>query len=159
MPREAQVAWVSTRRGAPAADFIAGHVHSSYVLHDMMRSLTAPLDELKTAHAVVLEAPSIVTQRFEHNMLALIGRITPQCPHLAVLVQPSLRRKSNKTLWVSRWNRLRGAPFRFRQTCSCKMGNAVPGCHLALLIGTATDIDTSPCRRGTDPERHSRSVS
>ena len=145
LPKDSKIAWVSTRRGEPAADQIAGHLHSSYLLHDMMRSLTAPLDELSTAHAVVLEAPSIVAQRFEHNMLNLIVRITPQCPHLAVIVQPSLRRKSNKTLWVSRWNRLRSTPFKFRQTCSCKMGNAAPGCHLALLVGTTMDIDMSPC--------------
>ena len=117
----------------------------SYVLHDVMRSLTAPLDELSTAHAVVLEASSIVTQRFEHDMLNLTSKVISQCPHLAVIVQPSLRRKSNKTLWVSRWNRLRSTPFKFRQTCSCKMGNAAPGCHLALLVGTTMDIDMSPC--------------
>ena len=105
LPKDSKSAWVSTRRGKPAADQIAGHLHSSYLLHDMMRSLTAPLDELFTAHAVVLEAPSIVAQRFEHNMLNLIGRVIPQCPHRAVIVQPSLRRKSNKTLWMSRWNR------------------------------------------------------
>ena len=56
-----------------------------------------------------------------------------------------IRRKSNKTLWVSRWNRLRDAPFRFHQTCSCRVGNAVPGCHLALLIGTTMTDIMSPC--------------
>ena len=145
LPRNSKVAWISTRRGGPAADYLAGHLHSSYVLHDMMRSVTAPLDELSTAHAVVLEAPSIAMQRFEHDMLNLTNKITSQCPNLAVIVQPSLRRKSNKTLWVSRWNRLHKAPFKFQQTCSCKLGNAVPGCHMALLIGTTKGIDMSPC--------------
>ena len=58
----ARTAWISTRRGGPAADSMAGNVIGRYVLHDMMRSLTAPLDELSSAHAVVLEAPPIVTQ-------------------------------------------------------------------------------------------------
>ena len=97
LPKDSKVAWISTRRGGPAADRIAGHVHSSYVLHDMMRSVKAPLDELQTAHAVVLEAPSNVAHRFEHDMLNLTKKITSQCPNLAVIVQPSLRRKSNKT--------------------------------------------------------------
>ena len=140
LPRDSKIAWVSTRRGSPAADQIAGHLHSRHVLHDLIRSMTAPLDELSSAQAVVLEAPSIVTPRFENDMLNLISRVTAQCPCVAIIVQPSLRRKSNKTLWVSRWNRLREAPFRFRQTCSCKMGNAAPGCHLTLLIGTTSDL-------------------
>ena len=145
LPKDSKVAWISTRRGSPAAEHIAGHLHSNYLLHDMMRSVTAPLDELSTAHAVVLEAPSIAMQRFEHDMLNLINKITSQCPNLAVIVQPSLRRKSNKTLWISRWNRLHKAPFKFQQTCSCKVGDAVPGCHMALLIGTTKDINMSPC--------------
>ena len=92
-----------------------------------MAHMTAPLDELSTAHAVVLEAPPIVTARFEHDMLSLVSKIVAQGPEVAIIVQPSLRRKSNKTLWVHRWKRLVHAPFKFRQTCSCKTGNAVPG--------------------------------
>ena len=110
-----------------------------------MRSLTAPLDELSTAHAVVLEAPSIVTHKFEHDMLNFTQKILSQCPALAIIVQPSLRRKSNKSLWVHRWNRLHNAPFKFRQTCSCQTGNAVPGCHLTCMIGSTRDLQLSPC--------------
>ena len=142
---EARVAWISTRRGGPAADAIAGNVLHRYVLHDMMRSLTAPLDELSSAHAVVLEAPPIVAPRFEHDMLEFVRKAMHQCPTLAIIVQPSLRRKSNKSLWVHRWNRLHNVPFRFRQTCSCKTGNVVPGCHLTCLIGSTKEIDMSPC--------------
>ena len=143
---EARVAWISTRRGSPAADAIAGNISARYTLHDMMRSLKAPLDELSSAHAVVLEAPPIVTQRFEHDMLNFVRKVMSQCPNLAIIVQPSLRRKSNKALWVHRWNRLHNAPFRFRQTCSCKTGNVVPGCHLTCLVGTTREeIQMSPC--------------
>ena len=141
----ARVAWISTRRGSPAADSIAGNISGRYVLHDMMRSLTAPLAELSSAHAVVLEAPPIVTQRFEHDMLDLVRKATAQCPVVAIIVQPSLRRKSNKTLWVHRWNLLHDSPFKFWQTCSCKMGNAVPGCHLTCFIGTTQTVTMSPC--------------
>ena len=110
-----------------------------------MANMTAPLDELSTAHLVVLEAPPNVAARFEHDMLSLVSRIMAQGPEVAVMVQPSLRRKSNKTLWVHRWNRLTRAPFKLRQTCSCKASNNVPGCHLTCLIGATTAIDMSPC--------------
>ena len=116
-----------------------------YVPHVMMARMTAPLDELSTAHAVVLEAPPITAVRFEHDMLNLVARIQAQGPAVAIIVQPSLRRKSNKTLWVHRWNRLEHVPFKFRQTCSCKTGNAVPGCHLTCLIGASKEIDVSAC--------------
>ena len=141
----ARIAWISTRRGGPAADTIAGNVIGRYVLHDMMRSATAPLDELSSAHAVLLEAPPIVTPRFEHDMLDLVAKVLNQCPRVAIIVQPSLRRKSNKTLWVQRWNKLQCAPFKFRQNCSCQLGNAVPGCHLTLFIGTSQGVPMSPC--------------
>ena len=93
-----RVAWISTRRGEPAADNISANVIGRYVLHDMMAHMTAPLDELSTAHAVVLEAPPIVTARFEHDMLSLVSKIMAQGPAVAIIVQPSLRRKSNETL-------------------------------------------------------------
>ena len=141
----ARVAWISTRRGEPAADSIAANVIGRFVLHDMMANMTAPLDELSTAHLVVLEAPPNGAARFEHDMLSLVSRIMAQGPEVAVMVQPSLRRKSNKTLWVHRWNRLTSAPFKFRQTRSCKASNNVPGCHLTCLIGATTAIDMSPC--------------
>ena len=67
--------WISTRRGEPAANSIAANIIGRYVLHGMMAQMTAPLDELSTAHAVVLEAPPITTARFEHDMLNLVARI------------------------------------------------------------------------------------
>ena len=146
LPAGLRVAWISTRRGEPAADAIAGCVIGRYVLHDMLTNMKAPLDELSTAHAVVLEAPSIVTARFEHDMLTLVQKIRSIGPEVAIIVQPSLRRRSNKTLWVHRWNRLHNVPFKFCQTCSCKLGNRVPGCHLTCLVGATTDdIPMSPC--------------
>ena len=94
---------------------------------------------------MVLEAPPIVTQRFEHDMLGLVLKVLNQCPSVAIIVQPSLRRKSNKTLWVQRWNKLHNSPFKFRQTCSCQLGDGVPGCHLTLFVGSSQNIELSPC--------------
>ena len=51
-----------------------------------MANMTAPLDELSTAHLVVLEAPPNVAARFEHDMLSLVSRIMAQGPEVAVMV-------------------------------------------------------------------------
>ena len=66
-------------------------------------------------------------------------------PETLVIVQPSMRRRSNKTLWVHRWNQLHQSPFKFYQTCSCQTGNAVPGCHLTCYVGASKSITLSPC--------------
>ena len=140
-----RIAWISTRRGEPAADIISANIIGRYVLHSMMAQMTAPLDELSTAHIVVLEVPPTAAARFEHDLLRLVARIRAQGPEVAVIVQPSLRKKSNKTLWIHRWNRLSHVPFKFYQTCSCKVGNAVPGCHLTCLVGATKTTNMSPC--------------
>jgi len=110
-----------------------------------MSQTTAPLQELSTAQLVVIEAPPITVPRFEHDFLAMIQKIRTLGPEVAVIVQPSVRRKSNKTLWVLKWNNLHHAPFRFYQTCSCQTGNTVKGCHLTCLVGTSSNVRCSPC--------------
>eukprot|EP00974_Lingulodinium_polyedra_P088105 8543608-Lingulodinium_polyedra.AAC.1 len=111
----------------------------------MLANVTAPLHELSSAHAVVLEAPPIVTPRFEHDLLHLVTRIRAVGPEVAVIVQPSMRKRPNKTLWVTKWNLLPHAPFKFHQTRSCKTGNSVPGCHFTCLVGASRAIHLDPC--------------
>ena len=87
----------------------------------------APMHEFSEAQAVFIEAPAITKARYEHEMLDLVTKLHNQQKEVVLIVQPSLRRKSNRTLWVQKWNTLRQAPFKFKQTCSCKTGNAVKG--------------------------------
>ena len=101
-----------------------------YILHDMLASVTAPLHELSTAHVIVLEVPPVCSYRFEHDLLGLVQKLLAFGAIVLVVVQPSLRRKSNKALWITKWNFLQHAPFKFAQTCSCKTGNTVDCCHL-----------------------------
>ena len=68
----ARIALICTRRALPAADTFAGNLLSKHVLHDMLASVTAPMHELSTAHIVALEIPTIVTQKFEHQLLVLV---------------------------------------------------------------------------------------
>ena len=89
--------------------------------------MKAPLQELTAADLVVLEVPPITEQNFECNLLNLTYKIRNLGPEVLIVVQPSLRRKSNKSIWVHRWNQMPHAPFKFTQTCSCKTGNTIPG--------------------------------
>jgi len=71
-PVEARVAWISTRRATAAADGIASNLAGRYVLHDVMGHGEAPLQELSTAHLVMIEAPPIVAPRFDHDFLTMV---------------------------------------------------------------------------------------
>ena len=137
--------WISTRRAHAAADRLAGHVLGPYLLHDCMADVKAPLQELSQAQAVVLEVPPVCRPKFEHDLLNLVHKILNITSTLVVLVQPSVRRKSNKALWLQRWNNMSGVPFRFYQTCSCKTGNTVPGCRLTCYVGCSRSLYLFPC--------------
>ena len=110
-----------------------------------MRSVTAPLTELSAADAVMLEAPPVAEGKYERNMLAFISRMLTQCPNVTIIVQPSLRRKSEKATWIQKWNLLQHEPFKFHQTCSCKLGNATPNCHSRYMIGSTMDFTYGAC--------------
>ena len=145
MPNAARIALVSTRRAQPAADHLAGSVCAKYILHDMLSSVTAPMHELSSAHLIALEIPPVVTVRFEHDLLNFVQKLLALNVHVLAVVQPSLRRRTNKTLWVHKWNQLPHVPFKFFQTCSCKTGNGVPGCHLTYYVGGSVTLKTEAC--------------
>ena len=145
LPRDLRVAWISTRRGTPAADTIASNVLDRYVLHDVIGKVTAPFHEFSTAHVAMLEVPPSVAPLYEHKLLDTISRLHAAGPEVAVIVQPSLRRRSDKSLWVHKWNYLRKAPFRFYRTCSCQLGNNVKGCHFAIYVGATWRLPFGPC--------------
>ena len=60
------MSWISPRKSAAAGDSIAGNLLNSFVLHDMLATVKAPLHELSQAHLVLLEVPPVAAQRFEH---------------------------------------------------------------------------------------------
>ena len=80
-------------------------------------------------------------------MLEIVQRIRSKGagPEVLVVTQPSLRRKTNKALWISKWNLMSHIPFKFHQTCSCKTGNSVEGCHLTCYVGCSKAVDSGPC--------------
>ena len=130
IPSGARIGLVTTRRAQPTSDCLEGKVVAKYILYDMLSSVTAPLHELSSAHVVVLEIPPVVTARFEHDLLNFVNKLLALNLVVLAVVQPSLRRKTNRTLWVHKWNQLPQAPFKFSQSCSCKLGNPGRGCDL-----------------------------
>ena len=127
------------------ADSIAGNLVGRYLLHDIISSRDAPLHEFARAEIVVFEVPSITKPQFEHRMLEIVQKVRAIGPEVLIVIQPSLRRKSSKTLWVGKWNFLSHAPFKFHQTCSCKLSHLSPGCHLTCLVGCSTPLRVEAC--------------
>ena len=88
------------------------------VLHDMLASRMAPIHELSTTHLVASEVPPVATAKFEHDLLNFIQKLPALHVPVLVVVQPSLRRKTNKAFCVHKWNHMAQIPFKFYQTCS-----------------------------------------
>ena len=139
------MAWISTRRASGATDYVASHLSGSYLLHTMLRNVMLPLAELSQVHLVAMEIPAVAFAGFEHDLLKLVAKIQTVGPRQCVIVQPSLRKKTQRSLWVHRWNSMAQAPFRLHQTCSCKMGNPVPGCHFTYYVGADYAVLLEPC--------------
>ena len=118
---------------------------AKYVLHDMLYSRTAPVHELAGAHLAVLEISPVAPAKFEHDLLNFVQKLLALHVPVLVVVQPSLRRKTNKSLWVHKWNHLAQAPFKFYQTCSRRVGQQSPSCHLTYYVGSSRHIDVQAC--------------
>ena len=111
-----------------------------------MLHVKSSLPELRSASLVATELPANVESGYEQHVLSFAAKALQQCPRLLMVVQPSLRRRSNRSIWVSRWNQTRGfKPFEFIQTCSCRAGDGVPGCHVTTYVGTTENLQWELC--------------
>ena len=106
-----KVVWASTRRAVGAADSFAANTTARYLLSDVWKSVDAPLQEFSSAHIVALELPPVVQLGYEHSVLSIVQKMLAVGTQVLMIVQPSLRRKSNKALWVHKWNFLEHAPM------------------------------------------------
>ena len=140
-----RIVWVSTRRCFEAADVFAANLIGRYLLAEVIKDKDCPFHEMSTAHLVVIEAPPVAQPLFEHHLLGLVQKIRAMGPQVMLVVQPSVRRRSIRCLWAHKWNHLNMVPFKLYQTCSCKMGNNTPGCHLTCFVGCSTPLKTMAC--------------
>ena len=125
-------------------DILAGNITNRYILNDVLSQGAALFHEFAEADLVAFEVPPVTRPQFGHDMLDVVQRIRNSGPDVMVVVQPSLRRKT-KDLWISKWNMLSHTPFKFHQTCSCKTGNRVLGCHLTCFVGCSRAVMSEPC--------------
>ena len=94
------VACITTRRAAPVADQFEGKLCAYLVLAEALQSRHTPFAELAAADVVLLEVPPTTQRGFELQLLSVIRRLQALIADLLVVVQPSLRRTSNKASWV-----------------------------------------------------------
>ena len=141
-----RIVWISTRKFLDVADVLPDdRLLSRHLLHDVLH-LKSTLPELSQAWLVAAELPANVEGGFEQTAMAFAAKALKQCPRLVLIVQPSLRRHSNRSVWMSRWNRHCGqTPFGFSKTCSCRVGDGVPGCHVTTYVGTTEDLQLEAC--------------
>ena len=102
LSRHLSVIWVSTRRALDVADTetLKPAVLGRYLLHDVVGQMTALYDEFTHAQIAVLEVPPAAAPSYESRLLDVITRIRSAGPHAVVIVRPSVRRKTDKALWV-----------------------------------------------------------
>ena len=135
---------------------LAASLTNTYLLHTVLTSIELPLAELSVNNLVAIDAPANSHPHFEHKLLKAIAKIRNMGPHVAVIVQPSLRKKTQRSTWVYTWNQMKHTPFKYRQTCSCCLGDGSPGCHFVYFIGRSFPVALGTCAEvptlGATPE-------
>ena len=86
-------AWISTRRVEAVAAEFNNAFSEKQLLADVLKSTAAPLQEFDKAKAVMVEAPAITKQSYEHELLDSVGKLRSRHREAILLVQPSLRGK------------------------------------------------------------------
>ena len=113
VPRRSRFAWISTRGAETVVDAFSENLIAKHTLARIIHDGAVSLQEFSTASVVMIEAPAVAKARYELAMFEMIQKLKSQGSEVIVLVQPSLRRKSNRTLWVQRWNQMKQTPFKF----------------------------------------------
>ena len=137
---------------AAAGVLTASLVLSTFLLHSVLRRKNLNFEEFQGTDMVFIEAPPLSTAGFENDMRRLYNNVSRLGPKVALAVQPSLRQRNTKSLWVNRWNYTTGSSEaegglfpKFIRTCSCKLGNPVPGLHLTYYIAKNYGRVCEPC--------------
>ena len=120
------VSLISTRSAGFATAHLSNFFRGMYLLHDVLTNLDSSLPELNMADSILIEAAPVYQAGFDTHMLQLVRKVQNMGKDTTVMIFPSLRKKSNKAWWVHRWNLNPDVPFRFAQTCTCKVPT-VPG--------------------------------
>ena len=125
------------------------NVECRFLLHDTLYKESfreKHFTELAKTDLVILDVPPVSEAHLEHRLLTFVTDLLQANTPVAVIVEPGLRRRQPmKSLWVSRWNELATVPFKFFQTCSCKVGSSRLGMHFTAYIGNSLGVEMPPC--------------
>ena len=144
------VSLISTRSAGFAAAHLSDTFRGMYLLHDVLTNLDSSLSELNMADSILIEAAPVYQASFDTHMLQLVRKVQNMGKDTTIMVFPSLRKKSNKAWWVHRWNLNPDVPFRFAQTCTCKVplcqGQGVKDkCHFPVYVASSKTIELETC--------------
>ena len=138
LPSECKIAWISSRRAQSISDVIAANLVGPFLLHEILTSIKLPLDELTEAQHAIVEIPPVAAEGYELKLLKLASSLRQRGITVTFLIQPSLRKSTQRSLWVQRWNQLPGRTFDITQTCSCKISQTNQSCHFTYWIGSTS---------------------
>ena len=71
------------------------------------------MHEFNGVHSVLIEAPMVTQAGFFELMLRMVTLLMQRVKHLAVIVQPTIRRIVQRTDWITQWNNEK-TPFKFQ---------------------------------------------
>ena len=95
---------------------------------------------------MLIEAPMVTQEGFCATMLKLTAPLLNYVKHIAIMVQPTIRRVVQKTDWITAWNNTETAPFKFYRMCSCAFpSTASQLTHITYYIGATMDLPQSVC--------------
>ena len=77
--------------------------------------MNLPHEEFACNDLVAIEVPPLTRASFDSDLYRLVTKIQNLGPKVAVIVQPSMRKKTQRSLWVQYWNRSSGRPWTARR--------------------------------------------
>ena len=137
---------ISTRKAQEICDHLKPQCQSAHILHTLMQRMTAACSELQAPN-VLLELPATGSENFHREVLKFVSHLSGAGKTIVALIQPNLRKRIARSVWVERWNTLQNTPFRFKQTCSCRFGTQH---HHTLFLGSTQLDSPEPCGEVAD---------
>ena len=119
--------------------------------HEFLWNHNMPLDELGNCEAAILELPDKSEPHREVQIHSMLSWIMTILDKIAVVVMPSMDKKSAYSSWVNRYNRIPGARLKFHRTCSCQVAPRLAA-HMMLFVACTEQYAVpGPCHQLAPP--------
>ena len=100
---------ISTRKAQEICDHLKPQCQSAHILHTLMQRMTAACSELQAPN-VLLELPATGSENFHREVLKFVSHLSGTGKNIVALIQPNLRKRIARSVWVERWNTLQNTP-------------------------------------------------